>query len=159
MGSLAHTPARGTGLRSMIHLPLPISMPAGSARRNRHLVWAAPHPLTPPFLRTRSSSRPPDIGQVSGGIYGNEELATAAPPGFVMLGIVICPIIFSIPVTFIMGANSEFAHALNDRPCPGVRTPPKHVKQTQTRQLSLPLPHPVLASAIPLPTRHPIHAV
>lgn len=43
---------------------------------------------------------------VSGGIYGNEELLSAAPPAYVLLALIIGPFVYSVPISLITGALS-----------------------------------------------------
>eukprot|EP00047_Mylnosiga_fluctuans_P008401 m.7106 g.7106 ORF g.7106 m.7106 type:complete len:548 (+) comp2165_c0_seq2:144-1787(+) len=45
----------------------------------------------------------------SGGIYGNEELLTCAPPATVFLGLIITPVIYSVPIALM---TAELATAL-----------------------------------------------
>eukprot|EP00041_Stephanoeca_diplocostata_P011130 m.180609 g.180609 ORF g.180609 m.180609 type:complete len:581 (-) comp18426_c0_seq1:220-1962(-) len=46
---------------------------------------------------------------VCGGIYGNETLLKAAPPGIVFLLLLICPFVYALPISII---NGELAAAL-----------------------------------------------
>ena len=41
------------------------------------------------------------LRRVSGGIYGNETLAQAAPPGFVIMLLLVAPLFFALPTALI----------------------------------------------------------
>ncbi len=38
---------------------------------------------------------------VSGGVYGNEELLLAAPPAYIFLGLLIMPLVYSLPIALV----------------------------------------------------------